>query len=53
MAQALGGKADIIHLAIKDLPRSGKPDELMDLYGINAKSIKSAVKQLINRQPAD
>jgi len=48
VAQALGGKAEIIHLAIKDLPRSGKPDELMDLYGINAKNIKSAVKQLIS-----
>jgi transketolase len=49
VAQALCGKADIIHLAVKDLPRSGKPEELLDKYGIDAKHIKEAVKELINR----
>jgi transketolase len=49
VAQALGGKAEIIHLAVKDLPRSGKPEELLDKYGINASHIKKAVKELISR----
>jgi transketolase len=49
VAQALNGKAEIVHLAIKDLPRSGKPEELLDKYGIDAQHIKAAVKKLINR----
>ncbi len=49
MAGALGGKAEIIHLAIKELPRSGTPEELLDKYGINARHIKIAVKELIAR----
>ncbi len=49
VAQALSGKAEIIHLAVKDLPRSGRPEELLDKYGIDANHIKRAVKELINR----
>jgi transketolase len=49
VAQALSGKAEIVHLAVKDLPRSGKPEELLDKYGIDAKHIKNAVKELIKR----
>jgi transketolase len=49
VASALGGKAEIIHLAIKELPRSGEPEELLDKYGINARHIKIAVKELIAR----
>ncbi|MFW6128958.1 MAG: transketolase [Candidatus Aminicenantaceae bacterium] len=44
---ALGGSAEIIHLAVNDLPRSGKKDELMDLYGISATHIKKAVEDII------
>ena len=44
---ALAGEARIIHLCIKELPRSGTPEELMDKYGISAKHIKKAVKKLI------
>ncbi len=47
VASALSGKADIMHLAVNDLPRSGKPEELLDKYGISAKHIKKAVKELI------
>jgi len=46
VASALGGKAEFIHLAVKDLPRSGKPEELMDKYGISASHIIEAVKKL-------
>ena len=49
VAQALSGRAEIIHLAVKDLPRSGKPEELLDKYGIDATHIKKAVKELISR----
>ncbi len=49
VAQALSGKAEIIHLAVKDLPRSGKPEELLDKYGIDANHIKKSVKKLISR----
>lgn len=45
--QVLGGGTRIIHLCIKDLPRSGKPEELMRKYGIDAHSIKKAVKKLL------
>ncbi|MFB0566034.1 MAG: transketolase [Candidatus Aminicenantaceae bacterium] len=45
--QVLRGKAEVIHLSIRELPRSGKPEELMDRYGINARHIKEAVKSLM------
>lgn len=44
--KALEGLSDIIHLAVMELPRSGKPDELMDKYGISASHIVKAVKDL-------
>jgi len=47
VCMALAGQAKIIHLCIKELPRSGTPEELLDKYGINAKHIKKAVKNLI------
>jgi len=50
VAVALAGEAKIIHLAIKDLPRSGTPEELMDKYGISARHIKKAVKQLLRKK---
>jgi len=46
VSQALAGKADVIHLAIKSLPRSGKPEELLDKYGISAKHIIESVEKL-------
>lgn len=48
VASALGGKADIISLAVSNLPRSGKPEELMDKYGISADHIKKAVRKAVN-----
>jgi transketolase len=47
VASALAGRGKLVHLCIKDLPRSGKPAELMDLYGISARHIIKAVKELI------
>jgi len=34
-------------LAVREVPRSGAPDELLDKYGISAKRIVSAVKRLV------
>jgi len=47
VALALAGKAEIINLAVKELPRSGTPEQLMEKYGINARHIKKAVKSLV------
>lgn len=33
-------------IAVREIPRSGKPDELVEHYGISAKSIVAAVKAL-------
>lgn len=38
----------IIHLAVREVPRSGPPDVLLDKYGISAKHIVNAVKKLSN-----
>ena len=37
------------HLAVKIMPGSGSPDELMDAAGINANHIAEAVRGLLNR----
>ncbi len=49
VASLLSGKADIKHLAIDELPRSGEPEELLEKYGISAKHIEGAVKQFIKK----
>lgn len=36
-----------IHLAVKEVPRSGQPNELLSKYGIDAQSIVNAVKKLM------
>lgn len=47
VALALAGQAKIIHLAVKEIPRSGKPEELLDLYGLSSRHIVVAVKKLL------
>jgi transketolase len=44
VAAALAGKARIVHLAVRELPRSGKPEELLDRHGISARHIVDAIK---------
>jgi transketolase len=36
-------------LAIRQVPRSGKPEELMDAYGISAKAIAQTVREVLGR----
>ena len=33
-------------LAVRDMPHSGKPDELVDAFGISARHIVEAVKEV-------
>jgi len=47
VAGALAGRAALKHLCVRDLPRSGKPDELLEMYGISASHIVRAVKELV------
>jgi transketolase len=47
VAAALAGKAALKHLCVRELPRSGKPDELLEMYGISASHIVRAVKELV------
>lgn len=47
VAGALAGKAALKHLCIRELPRSGKPDELLERYGISASNIVRAARELV------
>ncbi|XP_059383656.1 transketolase-like protein 2 [Carassius carassius] len=44
---AVGEEPDIVvhRLAVSHVPRSGKPQELLDIFGISAKSIVAAVRR--------
>lgn len=47
VASVVAGKARVSMLGIREIPRSGKPTELVEKYGISAKSIVPAVKALL------
>jgi transketolase len=44
--EAVGGQAKVVRLAVREIPRSGPPDALLDKYGISSKHIVDAVKGL-------
>lgn len=46
---ALAGERDIVvhHLAVDRVPRSGKPDELIEKFGIDSKAVAKAVKHIL------
>jgi len=46
VAGALAGKAVLKHLCVRELPRSGKPEELLERYGVSAAHIARAVREL-------
>jgi transketolase len=46
-AGLLAGSAAVEFLAVREMPRSGEPEELMDRYGISARHIVAAVKRLV------
>ena len=39
----------VTHLAVREIPRSGKPEELIDKYGISARHIIEAVNSDVAR----
>ncbi len=44
MAEAVADAGFTVHrLAVREIPRSGKPDELLDRFGISAAHIVEAV----------
>ncbi len=47
VAEALAEDGYVVHrLAVREIPRSGKEQELLDRFGISAKHIVAAVKSL-------
>ena len=38
-----------VHLAVRDMPGSGKPAELLDAAGISARHIADAIRELAGR----
>jgi transketolase len=47
VAEAVADAGLTVHrLAVREIARSGKPDELLDKYGISAKHIVEAVKKV-------
>jgi transketolase len=48
VAEAVGDTGIHVHrIAVREIPHSGKPDELLDRYGISAKHIVEAVRAAI------
>ncbi|MEK7342135.1 MAG: transketolase C-terminal domain-containing protein, partial [Candidatus Binatota bacterium] len=44
---AIGNAARVIKLAVREIPRSGAPEAMLDTYGISSKHIVQAVKSLL------
>ena len=42
----------VLKLAVREMPRSGKPEELLNAYGIDAEHIAAAARQLIGSEVA-
>jgi transketolase len=47
VAAATTGVATVQILAVRDIPRSGKPDELLDLFGISSRHIVDRVRAIV------
>jgi transketolase len=45
-----GEQARVVKLAVTEMPRSGKPEQLLSAYGIDAEHIAAAARQLV-REP--
>ena len=43
-------QARVVKLAVSEMPRSGKPEELLSAYGIDAEHIADAARQLIGSE---
>jgi transketolase len=49
VASAVGNAAPVEILGVREIPRSGKPTELMEAHGISAGAIVAAVKKMAGR----
>jgi transketolase len=47
VAAATSGVATVRVLAVREIPRSGKPEELLDRFGISARHVADAVRKLV------
>jgi transketolase len=45
--EAVGNQAKVVKLAVREIPRSGPPEALLEKYGISANHIVAAVKGLL------
>jgi len=43
---AVGNQASVVKLAVREIPRSGPPEALLEKYGISSRHIAEAVRQL-------
>jgi transketolase len=51
VAQAVSPEGIVVHrLAVREIPRSGRPDELLNRYGISARAIADTARRLIGVQ---
>jgi transketolase len=51
VAGAVNGSGIRVHrLAVREIPRSGKPDELLDRFGISARHVVEAVRSVTSRK---
>ncbi|MFY9643672.1 MAG: transketolase C-terminal domain-containing protein, partial [Terriglobales bacterium] len=46
LAQAGGAPAKSQLLAVREIPHSGRPDELLDAFGVSARHIVEAVRRI-------
>jgi transketolase len=49
VAEAVGDAGFTVHrLAVREIPRSGKPEELLERFGISASHIVAAVRSMVD-----
>jgi transketolase len=48
VAAAVSGRARVVVLGVREIPRSGKPVELMKAHGLSSDAIVAAVRQLLS-----
>jgi transketolase len=52
VAEAVADSDIRVHrIAVREIPRSGKPEELLERYGISAKHIVEAVRSVAEKRP--
>jgi transketolase len=46
VAGVVAGRSTVERLGVREIPRSGKPGELLDVHGISSKAIEAAVRRM-------